>query len=487
MRRGGQVEEHRAPGDVLADRHIQRVAGRLRFGCTHDVAQADQLPGVVRYLHANGRTARNGRQDAHIGGRHRIRNVAVEAGDARYLHAGPELQLVAGDCRADCLTDQLGVNTVRGQRLDQRATASFDFCLVDGLRSAARQVAERRQSPLPGLCARAEIEHFLLPWASWQLGHTPGRTWALRLRPCAVQIRGAPLVVIGEVVQLRCWQLAGAFASDMTVALQCRDVAEHLLHLAPDGGGNGSNAMGRLPRRRLQRGARQQQDGAEEHGGQKDNGTCIASQAAQRLADERPEPAAGATEGVEVAHDLLGLAHHVQQAENRKRGQPPADAQAEAIAASSLAHQRDSDGDERDRHHEAAQAGEPTNEGLDSPTQRTCQVEVDAEAEQHTDNDEPDTDELVFATGHGLAHLCRGLIATRSGPRRRLGTGFRTGTSTRARCTAACGHGRLRALVRLTPCTHCSHGTKGARCSTRTRYFAALRSRPGEVPSIDVR
>ena len=91
-----------------------------------------------------------------------------------------------------------------------------------------------------------------------------------------------------------------------------------------------------------------------------------------------------------------------------------------------LADQRDADRDERDRHDVAAEAGEPADDRLDAAAEWAGEVEVDGQAEQHADGDEPDADELVLAAVDGLAKLGGGLATARrvdDGGGRRRGLG----------------------------------------------------------------
>ena len=67
---------------------------------------------VVRHLDADRLTAGDRGEDAHVGRRHRVGDVLVEARDPGDLHAGAELELVAGDGRADGHADEAGLDAV---------------------------------------------------------------------------------------------------------------------------------------------------------------------------------------------------------------------------------------------------------------------------------------------------------------------------------------------------------------------------------------
>ena len=82
------------------------------------------------------------------------------------------------------------------------------------------------------------------------------------------------------------------------------------------------------------------------------------------------------------------------------------------MRAAALADQGDTDGDQRDGHDEPADSGQPADDRFDASTERTGQIEVDRQAQQHADGDEADAGELVLATLHGLAELGRRLVAT---------------------------------------------------------------------------
>ncbi len=107
------------PGDVLADRDLERVGGLGRLGRREQVAERDELALVVRHLDADRRATRDRRQDADVDGRHRVGDVLLQARDPGDLHAGPELELVAGDRRTDGHAEQRGLDAVRRERLLQ--------------------------------------------------------------------------------------------------------------------------------------------------------------------------------------------------------------------------------------------------------------------------------------------------------------------------------------------------------------------------------
>ena len=72
-----RFEEHRPAGDVLADGDLERVGGRLRLRRRQDVAERDELAGVVGHLDADRRAARDRGEDAHVGGGHGVGDVLV--------------------------------------------------------------------------------------------------------------------------------------------------------------------------------------------------------------------------------------------------------------------------------------------------------------------------------------------------------------------------------------------------------------------------
>ncbi len=130
--------------------------GGLRRG--QDVPQRHQLPAAVGHLHADGRLAGDGGQDADVGGGHGVGDVLGEGGHPGHLHPRPQLQLVAGHRRADGAADQPGLHPVGGQRLHQGRPGGVDLALVDGLRLQPLEEVGRREPPLPHRRSQLHLE-----------------------------------------------------------------------------------------------------------------------------------------------------------------------------------------------------------------------------------------------------------------------------------------------------------------------------------------
>ena len=150
VRRRGEVEEHGLAGDVLADGDVERARALLRLRRHEQVAEGDELTGVVRHLDADRRLAGDRGEDAHVGGRHRVGDVLLQRRHPGDLHARAELELVARDRRADGHAGQRRVDPVLLQRLLQDPAASLDLSPVDRLGARAMQQRHGRQSPGPG-------------------------------------------------------------------------------------------------------------------------------------------------------------------------------------------------------------------------------------------------------------------------------------------------------------------------------------------------
>ena len=100
VRHRREVDELRAAVDVLAERDRQRMAvvpGGLR---AQDVAEHHEVADLVRHLDADGRLARDRRDDPDVGRRERVRDVVGEAEHLVDLGPGLDLDLEERDGRA---------------------------------------------------------------------------------------------------------------------------------------------------------------------------------------------------------------------------------------------------------------------------------------------------------------------------------------------------------------------------------------------------
>ena len=86
------------------------------LGRHEEVAERDELAGVVGDLDADRRPAWDRGEDAHVGGGHGVGDVALQARDPGDLDAGAELELVAGDRRPDGHADERGLDAVLVER-----------------------------------------------------------------------------------------------------------------------------------------------------------------------------------------------------------------------------------------------------------------------------------------------------------------------------------------------------------------------------------
>ena len=117
---------------------------------------------LVRDFDADRRAPGDRGEDAHIGRCHRVGDVFVEARHAGDLDAGSELELVAGDGRADGHADEACLDTVRGQCRFEHPAGFLDETLVDLLCGAASEKAQRRKLPAALLRSGTERDLELL-------------------------------------------------------------------------------------------------------------------------------------------------------------------------------------------------------------------------------------------------------------------------------------------------------------------------------------
>ena len=94
----------------------------------------------------------------------------MQAGDPGDLHARAELELVAGDGRADDHADEPGLDAVLGQRALEGAALLLDELTIDLLGLAAIEQLAARQLPRRPLGRGAEIDRELLGLARLVVG-----------------------------------------------------------------------------------------------------------------------------------------------------------------------------------------------------------------------------------------------------------------------------------------------------------------------------
>ena len=133
---------------------------RLRLGRREDVAERHELALPCSGPRRRSPTAPGDRrEDAHVGRRHRVGDVVAQARDPVDLHARRELELVAGDRRADGRADEAGVDAELVQRRLEDRAALLDEPLVDRLaRRRASAALAGGSFHAPGAARRAEVD-----------------------------------------------------------------------------------------------------------------------------------------------------------------------------------------------------------------------------------------------------------------------------------------------------------------------------------------
>ena len=144
------------------DRDLERVHRLARLSRAEDVTERHQVAMSVGHLDADRRAAGDRSEDPHVGRRHRVGDVLVQARDAGDLDARRELELVAGHGRADGHADEPCLDPVGGERPLEHAAGLFDQPFVDLLRRAAQQQVQRGELPSALLRGRAERDLELL-------------------------------------------------------------------------------------------------------------------------------------------------------------------------------------------------------------------------------------------------------------------------------------------------------------------------------------
>ena len=138
VRHRRQVHHHGLAGDVAADGDLERVRRPAGLGAGEDVAEGDHLAHLVGHLDADGLLAGDRGEDADVGRRHRVGDVLVARRELLDLHARRQLELVAGDGRADDHARQAGLDLVLGEGRLEQVAAGLDGGPVDRAASSLR-------------------------------------------------------------------------------------------------------------------------------------------------------------------------------------------------------------------------------------------------------------------------------------------------------------------------------------------------------------
>ena len=348
--------------------------------------------GVVGHLDADGRAARDGGQDAHVGGRHRVGDVLVEAGDPGDLDPGAQLELVAGDRRArrSCPTSRVSTPWA-GERLPRargpRASTSAAVDLLAfgagaGATSAAASTDPARARPEVDRAARRAARPTTVPASGGGRARAGARVRRRRLGLAGVVVerrRSAPLVDRG-VDQLRVAVALDSVDMRARPCLACAAPARRRADRRCD--------PVRTATRRSERRGRRATD--------RPRARRRAATAAPRRADRaggagrrrrrRAHPPASSTVR-RPRCDVRGPAGQVEQARARPR-RPGRRRSAEPGAGARAADPRRSDTPSRTSasgSDEAAEAHERAEPGVDATAHRPGDAQVDGQGGEHAD------------------------------------------------------------------------------------------------------
>ena len=147
---GRQIDQHCAAVDVTPYRDLERMLRVARFGRREDVAQSHDLAIGIGYFDTDRLLARDGSEDAHVGRRHGIGDVAIETGHPRHFDARTEFEFVAGHGGADDHVHEPRLYAVFGQRSFELMTALANSSSVDLSGRGSLEQSHRRQLPRRG-------------------------------------------------------------------------------------------------------------------------------------------------------------------------------------------------------------------------------------------------------------------------------------------------------------------------------------------------
>ncbi len=372
VRHAREIGPDRVSGDVLAEPHGQRARRRRKVSV--DVAEGDELRREVRHLDAHGLLAGDRSEDADLRGRECVAEVVLEPGDLRHLRPRRELQLVPRHARARDLAHDGRLDTELRERAHEEVCGLRARVRLrgGGRRRRAEQVAIR-QSVLRVLGRRLEHRLDAVELRLEILGNERALLRANR-RSDHVGIRLCPVeqTVLHDdrgrlrvVDVLRRLRLA---RRPLEGALRARSGALHHVAGAPED--------------RAGRGARHEQESAEQKCPTDDRRAGRPDERRERSADRHPDPASRV------------FAEQRHEAEEAHPHAEPERADLEQLAA---CEQQPSEGDERERehvrgvaHHIRQDVGEPRANGA------TVEAEVEDRREDEPEREQRQAEELVL-------------------------------------------------------------------------------------------
>ena len=361
-------------------------------GRHEQVAEGDELAGVVRHLDADRRLARDRGEDAHVGGGHRVGDVLLQRRHPGDLHARAELELVAGDRRPDGHAGERRVDAVLLQRLLQDAAAGLDLGPVDRLGAGSVQQRDGRQRPAPGAGTVRRRRRA----ADAACGRTAPGAAGLRGTVVAVEVVG------GVVGRGRQGERGGADVllvvarhrprRACVVRARCRCCSDDRSLSAWRAARPSGAATAPIPRpvfcaaapgalgQRVQRRLRDQHDADEPDGGEEHVRTEVGDQRADRLADRPADDAAGLGDALD--REALRAAGDVEDAERRRARRtssrrPAARARRPGARESNATPIATQD----ERHDVAGETGDRADQPVDAVAEDAGDVEVDAGGE----------------------------------------------------------------------------------------------------------
>ena len=126
------------------------MGGVGRFFGEEQIAHRNHLPADIRDLDANGLFPRDRSQNSHVGRRHCVGDVFVEARDPIHLDTRSELQLEAANGRTNDYPDDARLDTMFREGVLQLATSLLDHRSVNVLTNTPLEQIHGRKGPRAG-------------------------------------------------------------------------------------------------------------------------------------------------------------------------------------------------------------------------------------------------------------------------------------------------------------------------------------------------